>query len=150
MKRILVPLMIASLGLVASPAQADSAIDTQSMTESAAPAPLVNAEQLPIGAFDLSGLATSSPADFMATMANRHKRDFRLKAEADPRFDGDQGGLVSAIVSPEFAYRSSAQDSGVDAVLPGRFVSNSVRDDFLPDTGPAASDKSSIGLRFGF
>ncbi len=150
MKRFMIPLMLGFAGLSASPALADSAIDTPSMLESASPAPSVNAENLPIDGFDLSGLQPASPAGFMATMSASYQPGYRLKNTASEEFVGDRGGVVSAIVSPEFAYRSTAQDSGVDAVLPGRFISNSVRGDYLPDTGPAASDKSSIGLRFGF
>ena len=134
--------------MISVPALADDmGIDTSDMTETASPA-LVNAFDLSADGFDLS--STTRQTSFMATMAASLSPDYRLQNQGSGKYAENNAGIVSLFVPEEFAYRSNAQDSGVDAIVPGQYLSQSVRPDFLNDNGPAANDKSSVGLRFGF
>ncbi len=103
-----------------------------------------------IGSFDIGSLTGSRNIDFMATMGSRAKTEYRLNLPAQ-KFEADSdAGLAALIVPEEFAFRSNAQDTGVDAALLGRFLSSSTRSDFLSPSGPANRDKSSLGIRLGF
>ncbi|MEL6875375.1 MAG: hypothetical protein AAGM33_07825 [Pseudomonadota bacterium] len=138
------------MALTGTPALADdSAIDTHSMMEAAAP-PTHNATDLPVSGFDLAALTGQQSLRFMATMESTYEAGYRISAASSPVASGSNPGIASLIVPEEFAYRSTAQDSGVDALVPGQFLSTSVRADLQSDTGPAARDKSSVGLRLPF
>ena len=145
-----VPLAAAALILAASPAQADdAAMDVESMMEQSE-TKIYQPITPDFGTFDISGLSANTDASFMATMSKQFEAGFRLN-EPVANFDRDSSaGLAALIVPEEFAFRSNEQDSGVDSVNPGRYLSHSVRSDYLSDTGPAARDKSSVGVRFGF
>ena len=134
---------------IASPVLADDAMDVSSMVEQSQTTsyqPITPSVQ----AFNIANLSTGKKADFMATMANQYRPDYRLHQPV-ANFDKDSNvGLVSLIVPKKFAFRSTAQDSGVDAVIPGRYVSHSVNRDYTSDTGPAARDKSTTGIKFDF
>ncbi|MEO0441362.1 MAG: hypothetical protein AAF067_10855 [Pseudomonadota bacterium] len=137
------------MALTGAPALADdSAIDTHSMMEAAAP-PTHNATSLPVSGFDLAALSGQQSLQFMATPESDYQPGYRIRETAAPA-QASNPGIASLIVPEEFAYRSTAQDSGVDALVPGQFLSTSVRDDLQSDTGPAAWDKSSVGLRLPF
>ncbi|MEO9469768.1 hypothetical protein [Parasphingorhabdus sp.] len=136
--------------LTASPAIADdSAVDTESMTEAMAPSVPV-AVDLPIAGFDLKAVSGSQNFDFMATAAKKNQPGYRIDNQPSPAITQPTSGLTSLLVPEEYSYRSSEQDSGVYPVIPGRFLSSSIRADYLTDTGPAARDKSSVGLRLPF
>lgn len=149
MKNIALAAAAALISITATPAFADSAIDTQSMVETAAPQKHQPID-LPISNFDLAGVAAKQQHSFMATMAAEFEPGFRVKNNASPLTAQPNVGLSGLFIPQEFSYRSTAQDSSVDAVNPGRFLSSSVRPDYLSDAGPAAADKSSVGVRFGF
>ncbi len=149
MKNISLAAATALISITATPAFADSAIDTQSMVETAAPQKH-QAIDLPIRKFDLARLTGQQDPSFMATMATEFEPGFRVSNNTAAPATEPSVGLSGLFIPQEFSYRSNAQDSGVDAVNPGRFLSSSVRSDFLPDTGPAAADKNSVGVRFGF
>ncbi|MEM8919684.1 MAG: hypothetical protein AAGE37_12585 [Pseudomonadota bacterium] len=137
------------MALTGAPALADdSAIDSHSMMEAVAP-PTHNATDLPVSGFDLAALTDQQSLRFMATTESDYQPGYRIRETAAPVETGNPG-LASLIVPEEFAYRSTEQDSGVDALVPGQFLSTSVRDDLQSDTGPAAWDKSSVGLRLPF
>ncbi len=148
MKKVLI--IAAAFGsITAAPAWADSAVDTDSMMTAAAPTQH-QAIDLPIGNFDLAGVDRAQANAFMATMAESYEAGYRVPTALKAIPAEPSAGLTGLFIPAEFAYRSSAQDSGVDAVTPGRFLSSSVRADYLADTGPAAADKSAVGIRFGF
>lgn len=149
MKNATIATAAALISITATPAFADSAIDTQSMVEAAAPQKQ-KAIDLPISNFDLAGVIGKKDYSFMATMAAEFEPGFRVKNGTSPFTAQPNAGLTGLFIPQEFSYRSTAQDSGVDAINPGRFLSSSVRSDYLSDAGPAASDKSSVGVRFGF
>lgn len=134
----------------ASPAFADdAAIDVDSMVEEVSPK-TYDAITPAIGSFDIGSLNGSRNIDFMATMTGHATPEYRLKLITQ-NFEADSSaGLAALIVPEEFAFRSNAQDTGVDAALPGRFLSSSTRSDFLSPSGPANRDKSSLGIRLGF
>ncbi|WP_422343075.1 hypothetical protein [Parasphingorhabdus sp.] len=149
MKNAIIVTAAALISITATPAFADSAIDTQSMIETVAPQQF-QAIDLPVSRFDLAGVTGSQNDGFMATMMETFEPGYRVSVNAEPILAEPNAGLTSLFIPQEFSYRSTAQDSGVDAINPGRFLSSSIRSDFLSDTGPAASDKSSVGVRFGF
>ncbi len=149
MKNVTLAAATALISISATPAFADSAIDTQSMVETAAPQKH-QAIDLPISNFDLARVTGKQERGFMATMAAEFEPGFRVQNNEAPIAIEPNAGLSGLFIPQEFSYRSNAQDSGVDAVNPGRFLSSSVRSDFLSDAGPAAADKSSVGVRFGF
>ncbi len=149
MKNVVIVTAAALISITATPAFADSAIDTQSMVEAAAPQKH-QAIDLPISNFDLAGVSSNQDQSFMATMAPGFESGFRIENDVSPVVEQRSAGLTNLFIPQEFSYRSTAQDSGVDAVNPGRFLSSSVRSDFLSDAGPGAADKSSVGVRFGF
>ncbi|WP_109356293.1 hypothetical protein [Sphingorhabdus sp. EL138] len=149
MKNAVIVTAAALISITATPAFADSAIDTQSMAETASPQKH-QAIDLPISNFDLAGVTSKKDHGFMATMAAEFAPGFRIQSDIAPVAAQPDAGLTSLFIPQEFSYRSNAQDSGVDAISPGRFVSSSVRSDYLSDAGPAAKDKSSVGVRFGF
>ncbi|GAA0467384.1 hypothetical protein GCM10009096_05200 [Parasphingorhabdus litoris] len=149
MKNSFIAAAAAIVSITATPAFADSAIDTQSMVEIATPQKQ-QAVNLPISKFDLAGVANQQDHSFMATMTNTFEPGYRVKNEGASPTEQSSIGIANLFVPQEFSYRSTAQDSGVDAVTPGRFLSSSIRSDFLSDAGPAAFDKSSVGVRFGF
>lgn len=136
--------------LTASPALADdSAVDTDDMVETLASS-IPDAVDLPIGGFDLKTIQGSQNLDFMATMAAEYQPGYRLEKQTSAAGAPSTSGLASLLVPEEYSYRSNEQDSGVYPVIPGRFLSSSVRTDYLTDTGPAARDKSSVGFRLPF
>lgn len=138
------------MALTGSPALADdSAIDTDSMMEAAAP-PKHNATDLPVSGFDLAALGGQQSLRFMATMESEYQPGYRISETGSPVVTSNSAGLASLIVPEEFAYRSTEQDSGVNALVPGQFLSTSVRGELQNDSGPAARDKSSVGLRLPF
>ncbi len=148
MKKEISVLAIALAAITSSPALADeAAVETQAMIETAAPK-TYQAVDIPVQSFDLAGVAKTK--DFMATVTRGYKPNHRLQENNAGSYAENSAGPAALFVPEEFAYRSNAQDSGVDAVTPGRFVSQSVRTDYLSDTGTAAADKSSVGIRFGF
>lgn len=149
MKNVTLATAAALISITATPAFADSAIDTDTMVETAAPQQH-QAIDLPISNFDLARVTGESDRGFMATMAAEFEPGFRVQNAQAPVTTEPNASLSGLFIPQEFAYRSSAQDSGVDAVNPGRFLSSSVRSDFLSDAGPAAADKNSVGVRFGF
>ncbi|MEP2101925.1 MAG: hypothetical protein ABJP02_10495 [Parasphingorhabdus sp.] len=149
MKNVIIATAAALISMTATPAFADSAIDTESMVEAAAPQKQ-QAIDLPISNFDLASFTGKQDHSFMATMADAFEPGYRVKDSGSPVTAQPNIGLSSLLIPQEFAYRSTAQDSGVDAVNPGRFLSSSVRSDYLSDAGPAAADKSTVGVRFGF
>jgi len=149
MKNITLAAAAALISITATPAFADSAIDTETMVEAAAPQQH-QAIDLPISNFDLAGVTGKQEPSFMATMIAEFEPGFRVQNNEAPITIEPNAGLSGLFIPQEFSYRSNAQDSGVDAVNPGRFLSSSVRSDFLSDAGPAAADKSSVGVRFGF
>ncbi len=149
MKNAIIATAAALISITATPALADSAIDTETMVETAAPQQH-QAIDLPISNFDLAGVATNQKHSFMATMADAFKPGYRVPNNATPILSQPIAGLTGLFIPEEYSFRSTAQDSGVDAVNPGRFLSSSVRSDYLSDTGPAASDKNTVGVRFGF
>ncbi|QTD56794.1 hypothetical protein [Parasphingorhabdus cellanae] len=149
MKNVTLAAAAALISTTATPAFADSAIDTETMVETAAPQQH-QAIDLPIGHFNLAGVTTDQGYSFMATMVDIFEPGYRVQDNGARPASKPNESLASLLVSEEFSYRSTAQDSGVDAVNPGRFISSSVRSDYLSDAGPAAADKSSIGIRFGF
>ncbi|SIN82978.1 hypothetical protein SAMN02745824_1948 [Parasphingorhabdus marina DSM 22363] len=140
------------MALTSSPALADdSAIDTSSMIEAAAVTPpTYQAADLPVSGFDLAALNSQQSPRFMATMESQYQAGYRIANITAPDLTDNSPGLASLIVPEEFAYRSTEQDSGVDALVPGQFISSSVRGELQSDTGPAARDKSSVGLRLPF
>lgn len=136
--------------LTASPALADdSAVDTDSMVETMAP-PAPAAVDLPIASFDLNAIPGSQNLDFMATTSAKVQPGYRIENQTSAAIAPSSAGLASLLVPEEYSYRSTEQDSGVYPVIPGRFLSSSVRADYLTDTGPAARDKSSVGFRLPF
>lgn len=149
MKNVTLAAAAALISITATPAFADSSIDTQSVVETVAPQKH-QAIDLPISNFDLAGVTSKQDHSFMATMASEFEPGFRVRNNAAPIVVEPNLGLSGLLIPQEFSYRSTAQDSGVDAVNPGRFLSSSVRSDYLSDAGPAAADKSSVGVRFGF
>lgn len=149
MKNVTLAAAAALISITATPAFADSAIDTETMVETAAPQKQ-QAIDLPISNFDLAGVTGKQNHSFMATMAAEFAPGFRVKNTTAPVTAKPNAGLTSLFIPQEFSYRSTAQDSGVDAINPGRFLSSSVRSDYLSDAGPAATDKRSVGIRFGF
>lgn len=136
--------------IAAAPALADDAgIDRDSMIEQAKPRS-IDAVTPTVRSFNIKNLGMKSTSSFMATMAGNFEQHYRLNV-ARNRFETEPSAdLVGLIVPEEFAFRSNAQDTGVDAALPGRFLSSSARSDFLPQYGQANRDKSSLGVRFGF
>lgn len=149
MKNAIIVTAAALISITATPALADSAVDTDSMVEAASPQKH-QAVDLPVTNFDLAAVAQPSNHSFMATMATDFEPGYRVNDELSPVAIEPDAGLAGLFVPREFAFRSTAQDSGVDAINPGRFISSSIRSDFLSDAGPAAADKSSVGVRFGF
>ncbi len=148
MKNAIIATAAALISITATPAFADSAIDTESMVETAAPQQH-QAIDLPISNFDLAGVAAKQKHSFMATMADAFMPGYRLPKNDIPSLSQPNAGLAGLLIPEEFSYRSTTQDSSVDAVNPGRFLSSSVRPDYLSDAGPAAADKSAVGVRFG-
>ena len=132
------------------PALADDAgIDRDSMVEQTRPRS-IDAVTPTVRSFDIKSLGMKSTKSFMATTAGKLEQEYRLNAsrngfETDPSAD-----LVGLIVPEEFAFRSNAQDTGLDVALPGQFLSSSTRADFISQSGPVSRDKSSLGVRFGF
>lgn len=150
MKNVILASAAALISITATPAFADSAIDTETMVETAAPPTQHQAIDLPISSFDLAGATTSQQYGFMATMADSFEPGYRIQNGPTPGITRPNIGVSSLLIPEEFSYRSTAQDSGVDAVNPGRFLSSSVRPDYLSEAGPASADKSAVGVRFGF
>lgn len=149
MKNAIIATAAALISITATPAFADSAIDTQSMVEAAAPQKH-QAIDLPINGFDLAGVTGKQDHSFMATMAAEFEPGYRVQDDGSPVAAQPNVGLSGLFIPQEFSYRSTAQDTGVDTINPGRFLSSSVRSDYLSDAGPGAADKSSVGVRFGF
>lgn len=149
MKNVILASAVALISITATPAFADSAIDTETMVETAAPQTQQQAIDLPINSFDLAGAKASQQYGFMATMADSFEPGYRIEIGPTPDITRPSVGLSSLLIPQEFSYRSTTQDSSVDAVNPGRFLSSSVRPDYLSDAGPAAADKSAVGVRFG-
>ena len=148
MKKAISTVLIALAASAATPAFADdSAVDMQDMAKEVSSSQH-KAIDLPVSGFDLTTLGSNR--EFMATMASEFEPGYRVVQQSEAFAPTANAGIASLFFPPEYSYRSSAQDSGVDAVTPGRFLSSSVRADYLTDTGPAAADKSSVGLRFGF
>lgn len=136
--------------MVATPALADdSAMDSAEMVEQALPRS-VNAITPAIGNFNIENLDNKSARDFMATSPRSFEHGFRLTTAQSPVESKLSGGLVGLFVPQEFAFGSNAQDTGLDNATPGRYLSASNRSDFLPKSGPAKNDKSSLGIRLGF
>ncbi len=133
---------------MSSPALADNSTSGNDAMVEASALPSHQAISIPVQSFDLSGVTNAR--HFMATAETEFMSDYRLQKNDRYMFQKSSAGLAELLVPEEFIYRSTAQDSGVDAVTPGRFLSESVRSDYLANTGPAAKDKSSIGIRFGF
>lgn len=150
MKKLALITALTVTGLTSTPAFADSAVDTESMIDIARSAAPVEAYSLPVNGFELSALKSDKTTEFMATMSDQYQPGYRYAALTEYTNTETGPGLASLLVPEEFAFRSNSQDSGVDAALPGRFLSNSVRADYLTSNGPASSDKSSVGIRFGF
>lgn len=136
--------------LITTPALADDAgIDSSSMMEQIKPQ-AIDAITPDVGGFDIQSLNDASTRDFMATAPAMFEQGYRLSAAEDQYANQESIGIAALFVPEEFAFRSNAQDTGVDASLPGRFLSSSTRSDFLSQNGPANRDKSSLGVRFGF
>jgi len=127
----------------------DAAMDVESMVERTDTQSYQAITPI-ISGFDIARLGKQKPAQFMATMRSGYDQEYRLKQPIN-KFESDsKAGLAALLVPQEFAFRSTEQDSSVNAITPGQYVSNSVRSDYVSDTGPAANDKSSIGVKFGF
>lgn len=149
MHRAILTFAAAAMATTASPALADEAMDVDAMVEHNLPEP-VNAVTPIVSGFDVENIGSSTADEFKATITSQYQSGYRL-SEPVARFDnGSSAGLVSIFIPEEFAYSSTAQDTGVDNALPGRYLSNSVRSDYLSETGPITRDKSSLGIRLGF
>lgn len=136
--------------LIASPALADDAgIDSTAMIEQVKPQS-IDAITPNIGAFSIASLNDPSISDFMATAPKMFEQGYRLTSVDENFANQSSAGFVALLVPEEFAFRSSAQDTGVDAALPGRFLSSSTRSDFLSPSGPVSRNKSSLGVKLGF
>ncbi|OAO03106.1 hypothetical protein [Parasphingorhabdus sp.] len=131
-----------------SPAFADSSLELHDII-AASPAPMIEAVDLPFSSFDLTD-HDKGDSQFMATMSEQFQPGFRLLAESKALETEELANPLGLIFPGELAYRSRSQDTGVDSIVPGRFLSNSVRADYLADSGPAAADKNAIGIRIGF
>lgn len=144
-------IMAATLAmLVATPALADDAgIDSSDMMEQVKPQ-AIDAITPAVDGFSIQSLNGGSINDFMATAPVMFEQGYRLSAAEDQYANQESAGIIALFVPEEFAFRSNEQDTGVDASLPGRFLSSSTRSDFLSQNGPANRDKSSLGVRFGF
>lgn len=146
-----ITILAASLSTaIATPALADDAgMDSASLTEQAKSLS-VGAVTPQIGSFNIRSLNGATTSDFMATAPKMFEHGYRLSSAEDKFENQTSTGFVALLVPEEFAFRSNAQDTGVDASLPGRFLSSSARADFLPKSGPVNRGKSSLGVRFGF
>jgi len=136
--------------ITAVPALADDAgIDRDSMVEQVKPRP-IDAVTPTVRSFNIENLGMESTSSFMATTAGKLEQEYRLNLVRNGFETEPSAGLIGLIVPEEFAFRSNAQDTGVDAALPGRFLSSSTRSDFLSQSGPVNRNKSSLGVKLGF
>lgn len=132
----------------ASPAFADSSVELHDIL-AASSTPMIDAVDLPFSSFDLTDHGKGD-SQFMATMSEQFQPGFRLPTDSKALETEGLANPLGLIFPGELAYRSRSQDTGVDSIVPGRFLSNSVRADYLVDSGPAAADKNAIGIRIGF
>ena len=136
--------------LTATPAFADDvSIDTDSMVAQAKPRS-IDAITPSIGRFNIENLGSNPAGDLMASTPGNFEQGYRLDSDQNSFSIEQSAGLISLFIPAEYAFRSNAQDTGLNTALPGRFVASSTRSDLLSQTGPATRDKSSIGIRFGF
>ncbi|MEP2988416.1 MAG: hypothetical protein ABJN65_15955 [Parasphingorhabdus sp.] len=136
--------------ITASPVLADDAgMDSASMVEQVNPRS-IDAVTPVVTSFNIASLGIQSTSGFMATDPKSFEQGYRLKTTNGGFESQPSVGLVSLFVPKEFAYRSNAQDTGVDAALPGRFLASSTRSDFISQSGPENRGKTSLGIRLGF
>ncbi len=136
--------------ITASPVLADDAgMDSASMVELVKPRS-IDAVTPAVTSFNIATLGIKSASSFMATEPGRFEQGYRLEVANGGFKNQSAAGLVSLFVPEEFAYRSNAQDTGVDAALPGRFLASSTRSDFISQSGPENRGKTSLGIRLGF
>jgi len=141
-------LVLAIVTPIAAPAHAGDAIDTEMMMETAEPTQY-QAEYLPYNSFHLLQAGQKKEAKFIATMSGQFMADYRLN-RLNKQATETNSNLLDLVIPSEFSFRSGAQDSSIDATIPGRYQSTQLRSDRLSSNSPADRDKASLGIKLPF
>ncbi len=154
-KNIAFTIFVAS-SLLVTPAYADSDISAQSSAVREIAKTNPHSFTLSPNQFDLSSVESAKPFSVVPVRL-ASEQEYRLISSNNQDFNEaafTTAGLTNALsafgINEAQAFASLEQDTGVDALVPGRFISSSVRSDYIVDGTPGANDKSALGVKFGF